>query len=149
MNAIRIVPSVARAPIARSFDEMFSDFFGPGVFNDSAELATRLSAPVNAWEDDKGVHVEVEVPGYTMEQIDVSLHQNQLTIKGERAEESEDKGREYIRRERRSGSFTRTFLIPSDVDASKVGATLEQGVLKVTLPKSVAAQARKIAITSK
>lgn len=143
MNSmIRTVPFSA---LTRQFDEMFGDLMSPPA----ASLAevSRLLPPVNVREDEKNFYVEAEVPGFTQDQIDVSIHQNVLTIKGERAEQKEEQDENFIRRERSTGSFTRSFRLVSDIDAGKINASLKNGVLHVTLPKAAAAQTRKIAVT--
>jgi HSP20 family protein len=68
--------------------------------------------------------------------IDVSLTKDSLTIKGEKKEEKEDKGKNYYRMERSFGSFTRTVPLPAEVDTEKAKADFVKGVLTVTLPKT-------------
>ncbi|HSW46658.1 MAG TPA: Hsp20/alpha crystallin family protein, partial [Phycisphaerae bacterium] len=100
---------------------------------------------VNAWEDDRNLYLEAELPGLKMDDLEITVTGNELTLKGER------KGGggadvTYHRRERDVGPFTRVLRLPVSVDAEKVEASLKAGVLTVTLPKAEAARLRKIQV---
>ena len=136
---VRTVPFSA---LSRQIDQMFGDLAGGRAIEPASFVP-----PVNVREDEKNFYVEAEVPGFSQEQIDVSLHQNVLTIKGERAEESTQNEEGFIRRERTSGSFSRSFRLVSDIESTKIAAALKNGVLHLTLPKAAAAQSRKIVVT--
>jgi HSP20 family protein len=102
--------------------------------------------PVNVWEDADAFHVEAELPGQTQEQLHVAVtHRNQVTIQGERLVQDADKGR-WHRRERGFGRFQRVLKLPAPVDADKVDAKLENGLLRVTLPKAEEAKPRRISV---
>jgi HSP20 family protein len=102
---------------------------------------------VNVWETPEAFHVEVEVPGFTQENLQVQVaHKTHLTIQGERPAEEPEGGR-WHRRERVSGRFTRALELPAAVDADKVEAKLENGVLKLTLPKAEEAKPRRITVS--
>jgi HSP20 family protein len=110
---------------------------------------------LNAWETQDGTAlvVEAELPGLSIEQIDVTVLGNELSISGERrlAQEAENKGENgvtWLRRERAQGKFTRTITLPWDVDADRVEAKLINGVLTVTLPKVQSAQPKKVKLQS-
>ena len=94
-------------------------------------------------ETDKEIKVSVELPGLEENEIYVGLSRNVLTISGEKRQEKEEKGHNYLRAERSYGSFRRSIPLPSEVDASKADAEFRNGVLTVTLPRAVKAQARK------
>jgi HSP20 family protein len=98
---------------------------------------------VDVVETDKEIQVAVELPGLEEKEIDVSLSPTTLTISGEKRQEKEEKGHNYVRAERSYGSFKRSIPLPSEVDASKADAVFQKGVLTVTLPKAVKAEARK------
>jgi HSP20 family protein len=91
--------------------------------------------------------VEMEVPGVKSGQIDVSVAGDELTIKAQRPDVSED-GVTYHRRERPTGNFTRVLSLPCAVDANRVEAELAEGVLTLRLPKAEAAKPRKINVAS-
>ena len=109
-------------------------------------FAGRLAPRVDIIERDKEIIVRAQLPGVEKKDIDLSINDNSLTIKGRTShEEKEEKG-DYYRRECSSGSFTRTFMLPHGVDGSKAKATFKNGVLELTIPKSEAPAGRKIEI---
>jgi HSP20 family protein len=102
--------------------------------------------PVNVWEDENHFFLEAELPGMSIEDLEIFVHEgDQLTIKGNRML-PEMEGATLRRRERGHGEFSRTFKLESDVDVEAVSAELKHGVLTVTLPKSEKVKPRKIAI---
>ncbi len=102
--------------------------------------------PVNVWEDDDRVFVEAELPGMKAEDLDIQvLGGTELTIKGERQPCVPENGVLH-RQERAFGNFTRTLTLPFAVDADKVEARFENGVLVIQLPKHAAAKPRKIEV---
>src|SRR5229473_1134520 len=114
-------------------------------FNEGRDesLATSSFAPaVDVYEDEHNVTLKIEVPGIDEKDIDVRIENNTLTVHGERKIEKEEKEENYRRVERQYGSFTRTFNLPPTVDAEKVQADYDKGVLKVTLPKKAEAKGR-------
>jgi HSP20 family protein len=133
----------------RSFFEMENEFpklmermFGEG-FTDGG---TKFQPEANISETDQAVEVSVELPGLKPDEIKLEMHEGQLWITGEKKEEKEEKGKTWHRVERRYGSFRRVLPIPATVDESKVDACFHDGVLKVTLPKTEAAQPKAIPI---
>jgi len=130
------------------FDRLFSDFVESIPASESFGLRGRHPFPaVNAWEDDTAVYVEAELPGLAMEDLEVLVMGDELTLKGER-KEREREGATYHRRERGIGTFSRVLRLPIQVDADKVEATLRDGVLTVKLPKAQAALPRRIELKS-
>jgi HSP20 family protein len=102
--------------------------------------------PLNLWEDENNFYVEAELPGMTLDKLEIFvLEGNQLTIQGERQPAADAKGT-WHRQERGFGKFRRAVQLPSDVEADKVEARLEQGVLRVTLPKHEWARPRRITV---
>ena len=103
--------------------------------------------PLRLWETEQALIAEFEVPGLSLDALDVEVIGNELTLRGAHAgEKSADSV--YHRRERPVGAFERTVRIPVDVDATRVEAQLKDGVLTINLPKAEAAKPRKIAIRS-
>lgn len=86
-------------------------------------------------ETDAAIEITAELPGMEEKDVEVTLSEGVLTVKGEKRTESEDKGADYHLTERRYGSFHRTFRMPDTVDEDKITAAVEKGVLTVTLPK--------------
>jgi len=130
-------------------DRFFHGFdiepFGTG------ELVTSEFMPrVDVKEDDKEIKVTVELPGMDEKDIDITLSRDSLTIKGEKHEETEDRGKDYYHSECRYGSFHRVIPLSAEVDESKAEADFKKGVLKIRLPKTAEAQKnrKKIEIKS-
>ncbi|MGH9500056.1 MAG: Hsp20/alpha crystallin family protein [Terriglobales bacterium] len=110
-------------------------------------LTTSNFAPaVDVYEDDHQVTLKIEVPGIDEKDIDVRLENNTLTVHGERKLEEEEKEENYRRVERQYGSFTRSFTLPQTVDAEKVSAQYDKGVLKIKLAKKAEAKPKQIKI---
>ena len=137
----------------RDIDRIFTEMLGafpmlaplPAAFT-----ASRAQTPaVNMWEDEHNVYVEAELPGLTMKDIDVSIDGGTLTIKAHRAETAVDEKTKVHRRERVTGEFGCAVSVPVEFDADKSSATIENGVLLVTLPKAAVARARKIEVKGK
>jgi HSP20 family protein len=101
---------------------------------------------LNVWEEGEAVHVEAELPGLDLKDLEIYISGgNQLTLKGERKPCVPDKGVCH-RQERVFGAFTRSLTLPFPVDADKVDARLENGVLHVQLTKHESARPRKIPV---
>ncbi len=114
--------------------------------------ATPFSMPefpsVNISEDDKNITVEAEVPGMKPEDLDISMHNNNLIIQGEKRFEDEENRDNYHRIERSYGSFYRTIPLPTEVDENNVKASYKNGILNITLPKTEQSRSKKIQIES-
>lgn len=104
---------------------------------------------VEMYEKEDKFVVRAELPGMKREEIDVSVVGNTLTISGERKAETEIKEEDYYRCELCYGKFSRSLNLPAAVDAAKVDATYENGILEITLPKVEAAKPKKIAVKAK
>ncbi len=102
---------------------------------------------MNVWENESSHFIEAELPGFRMDDIDISVLGDQVTIKGQRTP-VEPANAVFLRRERRASTFARTFTLPNAVQADKVEASLADGVLLITLPKTPAVQPRRIAVKS-
>lgn len=118
------------------------------LFNRVAPFGASVVAPVgphlNVWEDEQALYVEAELPGVDPSKFDVTVTEgNRLSLRGERAA-PEIAGAKWVRQERPSGEFSREIALPTLVDADKVEAKYDLGVLKLTLPKHEAVKPRKI-----
>ena len=101
---------------------------------------------VDVYEDEKKVVLKLEVPGIEEKDLDVSVENNTLTVKGERKFEKEEKEENFHRIERRYGSFYRAFTLPTTVDTESVTASYNAGVLKLELKKKPEAQPKQIKV---
>jgi len=101
---------------------------------------------VNVWEDAEALHVEAELPGLNLKDLEIHVTgNNQLTIKGERKPNVPEKS-VWHRQERGFGQFVRVLTLPFDIDSNKVEARFENGVLMLNLAKHPAAKPRKITV---
>ena len=101
-----------------------------------AIAVTEWSPLVDITEDDKEYVVKAEIPEMKKEGIKINVHDDVLTVSGERKYEKEEKGKKFHRVERAYGSFMRSFSLPENADGSKISAEYKDGMLKVHLPKS-------------
>lgn len=125
------------------FDDLFADELR------GRQKAARTFVPaVDIEETQDGYLLTADVPGVSPEDIDITVENGVLTVKGERhAERREDK-EGYRRLERSFGSFQRSFVLPKGVNAEGVQANVENGQLKLRVPKPVASLPRKISISA-
>jgi HSP20 family protein len=103
---------------------------------------------VNVKEDADNYLLSAELPGVTPEDLEISVKGKQVSLQGERNSGQPPEDVRYHRRERNQAGFSRLIGLPSEVDAGKVDARLENGVLHVKLPKAEAAKPRKIAVSA-
>jgi len=153
MNLIRYqAPDLAPWPALNRWgnlrDELDSFFDMPfwSGFGRSGQLFTGWSPALDLYESGDHLVALVEVPGMRKEDIDISLQDGTLTICGERKQESTN-GETAQRTERYVGTFRRSITLPRRVDAGKVSATYENGILKVTLPKAEEAKPKQIQVS--
>ncbi len=133
------------APLVRLQNEMNRLF--EGLFEDvpSARWRSLEFPPFNLWEEGDLAFIEAELPGIQLEDMDVFVAGNELTISGERKFHSPERG-VWLRRERPIGKFSRTVTLPWEIDPGKVEAKLKDGILQVQLTKSEGARPRKIKV---
>ena len=141
-----------RGAMNRLFEE---SFLRPGVFESEN---TAVLAPVDVYETKDNIVLKAAVPGLKPEDLDISITGDVLTIKGEyKAEEQPDQdsgqpsgqGRNYLRQERRYGSFARQLTLPTAVDTNNVTATFENGILTLEMPKKEAVKPKSVKIVAK
>lgn len=138
--------SHALAQYRDEFDRLFGQIFdGSLSWSPLMPAMTPAYPALNISETADALAVEAELPGYKMENIEISVMGRDLSIKGQRTQEGETKAT-WHRRERLAGTFTRVVRLPFDVDAEKVSASLKNGVLHMTLPKAEAARPRRIEV---
>ncbi len=137
-------------------DRLFEDFLGPFDVADTGSANGNGRHPIVAprldvSQIDKAYEVAIELPGVEEKDLDVSVWDGVLTVKGEKRWESEDKKKDFQRIERRYGSFERRLSLPSEIDVDGIDAKFRNGLLTVTVPKSKKAQAlaKKITVKSK
>jgi HSP20 family protein len=134
-----------RQEMNRLHDEMnrlFSRWGGNGTHG----YARSTYPALNLWEDDGNLYVEAELPGFSLDNLEIYVTgENQLSLKGER-KQPEMEGGTWHRQERGFGSFARLIELPTAVDSDKVAANFEQGVLTIALPKREEVKPRRIEV---
>lgn len=129
--------------VANEFENMVERFFGEnGENSGDTVFAPRLDIA----ETEKSYEVTVDLPGVKPDDVKVEMHEDRLTIAGSRESVHEQKDRQFHRIERTSGAFSRTVLMPTNVDAEKISASYNDGVLHISLPKTAAHQPKRIKV---
>lgn len=138
-------------PLHHQIDRAFTDFFGadfPGLARTGWN--GDFSPAMDVSESDRQIEVTAELPGMDDTDIEVTLTDGVLTVKGEKRSESkeEDKDKHHYRLERGYGAFRRSFRLPPDIDADAVSASFDKGILKVIVTKKETAEpaTRKIEV---
>jgi HSP20 family protein len=116
------------------------------LFSGAASPFTEEFPVINVWVGKDDAIVTVELPGIDRDKMDISIVGDTLTLTGTREPETLKEGESYHRRERNSGKFTRTLELPFHVEAGKVEAKYEKGIVSITLPRSEADKPKKISI---
>lgn len=110
----------------------------------SSQLLSGWTPALDMYEDKDNMYVRAELPGMKKEEIDLSLHNDMLSISGERKQENKFGDAEVYRAERFFGRFQRTITLPTSVAADKVKAQYKDGILMITLPKTEEAKPKHI-----
>jgi HSP20 family protein len=131
------------ATLRRIQDEV-NRAFGDQRWTPAAEFPA-----VNIWRGPDGVIITAEIPGVKLDAVDLTVHQNTLTLKGSRSPEAPGGETSWHRRERTYGPFSRVIELPYAVDPDQVKASVHNGVLSVELPRPESDKPRKINITAK
>lgn len=147
MPIIRWDPFREVVTLQNRVNTLFRDFSE----GESALTTAGFIPAVDIYEDDKKVVLKLEVPGVEEKDLDVSVENHTLTVKGERKFENEEpetgkKQQNFLRVERRYGSFFRAFTLPNTVDTENVTASYTAGILKLELTKKPEAQPRQIKV---
>jgi HSP20 family protein len=119
-------PFAELGELRSQFDRLFSDLYG------SRERS--WTPAMDVLRDNGNLLIHAEVPGIKPEEVNIEVQDDILTVSGRHEETKEEKERDYLRRERRSGWFTRSVALPPGVDAKKIKAKTHDGVVEVTIP---------------
>jgi HSP20 family protein len=127
-------------------DRLFGEGFGRG-WPAEEDLTTGVwNPPVDVYETADSIVMKADLPDVPKDDVDISVHGNVLTIRGERKREQEVKEKDFYRMERSYGSFTRSFTLPGTVDPEKIEAGFTGGVLTVSLPKREESKPKQIKV---
>lgn len=132
--------------LQHEINRMFEELTHPGHRGEDGESA--ITPALDIKEDDKYLTVSADLPGVDSKDVEIAVHDNVLTIKGEKRSERHEKKDSYRCVERMFGSFERRVTLPSEVDSERAEASMENGVLTLRLPKMEAAGAKTIPIRS-
>jgi HSP20 family protein len=124
------------------FERFFDNLTVPDILSEERALVPAFDIS----ETEKEYVIAGEIPGVDVKDLDITLIDGILTVKGEKNHEKEENEGNYHRVERHYGSFCRSFRIPNKVKTEKLDATYKDGILKVTLPKAEETQAKKIEV---
>jgi HSP20 family protein len=125
----------------REIDRLFSEF-AQGVGQDGAQLVPK----VDISETDKTIEISAEMPGLERKDVEISIDEDTLTIRGEKKVEEDKKDKNVQHSERSYGVFLRVLQLPPGVDPSSVQATMSNGILKITIPKPAKSEPKKIEV---
>ncbi len=133
-------PRVRVRPSRSSFDNLFDAFFNDSRLPASAGNGNTWAPRVDVRESDAAYAISAELPGLEDKDVEVTVADGVLTLKGEKNAAVEEERENYFRKERVYGRFERSFRLPEEVEANKVMANFKNGVLTVGVPKSEEAQ---------
>lgn len=139
-------PSADFAAMRNMMDRFFDQPLGRLPFRGSEDLAT-ANLSLDVVETGDTFVIKAAVPGVDPKDVEISVDEDVLTIRGEFNKQEETKDENYIRREIRTGSFQRQLRLPPTVEPEKATATFEHGLLTLSIPKKAEARARSIKIT--
>lgn len=147
-NLARWDPYAETLSLREAMDQLFQNAligFGPWQSN-AGQMRSNAGFPIDLTENADNFIVKAALPGMDPNDLEVTVQDNVLTIQGEMKGEEEKKDERYHVRERRWGTFARSIALPSSVDAGRVQAEYENGILCLTLPKTEEAKPRRIQI---
>ena len=124
------------------------DRFTQQLWGTEGTLARPSVMPMDAWREGDTFHVEFDLPGVTLEAIDLDVERNVVTVKAERPAREEHDGVEPLAAERPRGVFSRQLVLGDNLDTEHIAASYQAGVLRLDIPVAEAAKPRKIPVTS-
>ncbi|HEU4463644.1 MAG TPA: Hsp20/alpha crystallin family protein [Gemmatimonadota bacterium] len=143
-NITRYRPLNSVFAVPRDLGRLMDDVFGGGW--DVGENLRQWLPATDVSETPEAVTLRLEVPGLTRDQIRIAVENNVLSVRGEKTQETSSENESFRRTERSFGSFERSFSLPAYVDTDDVQASLQDGVLSITLPRREETKAREIQI---
>ena len=146
MSIMRWRPTRDIASIREEMNRLFDNFFSSVPERGRSLLEGEWAPSLDVAETDEEVIVTAELPGIKQEEVDITIADNVLTLKGEKKEEKEEKKKNYHRIERTYGSFQRSVSLPTGVQADKAKATYKDGILNITVPKVEESKPKQIKI---
>lgn len=148
-NLIRFTPTAELRRMQREFDRLFESYFPTRAGNgQDPDLETAVWSPrVDLAETEEGYFIHLDVPGMQKDAFNVNYQEGVLSVSGERKTEATTEGTRYVRVERTSGHFYRSFTLPKAVKEHEIKATYQDGVLTIQVPKAEESRPRRIEIS--
>jgi HSP20 family protein len=144
MALVKWEPSEGLTTLQREMNRLFESFFEGSLWRGGESMSTPA---VEVADTKDTVVIKAQVPGVNKEQIQVTVSEGALTIKGETREEEKKEEKNYIHREFHYGAFSRTVPLPAGVQGEKATAQLKDGVLEITIPKNEQARVKEIPVS--
>jgi HSP20 family protein len=138
-------PDFAFSSLQREVDRLFEDF-ARAATAPSGGAVTALVPSMDVVETDKEIEITMELPGLERSDIEISIDDGTLTIRGEKKAEAERKDKNFHVSERSYGVFYRAIPLPQGVDVSSINATMAKGVLKITIPRPARPEPQKVEV---
>ena len=147
MTIARFTPLTDVVSLREAMDRLFEDsFIRPNGW--TSGNGQPLAVPVDLWETKDAYHLRADLPGLTPEDIDINATADTFTLTGETKPSGDVMNEGWLRQERRSGKFARSFTVPMQIDPNKVEAKFQNGVLELVLPKAENVKPRSIKINA-
>jgi HSP20 family protein len=143
MNLVKYRPEKFMSFLDRDLNKVFDSFFSDFPRNWNTAPAIDIK------ENEGGYSMEIELPGMTDKDIEVKVEGNLLSISSKKKDEKEEKQKDYVLKERRSYSFSRSFVLPENTDSEKISAEFNNGLLTLDVPKTEAAKPKLLEIKVK
>ncbi len=148
MTLARFSPMPDVVSLREAMDRLFEDSIIRPTTH-SRLPAGQIGVPVDLWETAEAYFLRADLPGITADDIDINVTADTVSISGEMKGQQDVSNEGWLRQERRHGKFVRAFTLPTQLEANKVEATFENGVLHLVLPKAEAVRPKQIKITAK
>ena len=148
MGLIRYTPYLLNN-LQQQVNRVFDEYGDNGLRSQEVLSGGTFAPPMDVKEDDDAYTVQMEVPGVKQEDLNLTLQENVVTIRGQKAQRSEEDEGNFRRIERSYGSFARSVRLPRVADTERIEASFDNGVLTVSVPKREEAKARTIEVTAK
>jgi HSP20 family protein len=147
MTLARFSPISDVVSLREAMDRLFEDsFIRPTSWTGMA--AGQLAVPVDLWETKDAYHIAADLPGLTPNDIEINATSDAVTFSGELKQTNDVANEGWLRQERRTGKFTRSFTLPVQIDPNKVEAHFTNGVLELVVPKAESTKPRSIKINA-
>jgi len=143
-----LTPWSRRAPGLTSLEQEFPTLFERMFATEEWPWGEGFAPRTNVAETAEALEVTVELPGMKPEEFHVEVHNHELWVTGEKKEEKEEKGKTFLRVERRHGEFKRVIPLPENVNVEKVVAEYKEGVLRIAIPKTGETKTKQIEVTA-